>query len=275
MNAQKEEKLKKVLEAVPAGFLVDSNWLSAHDISRFLTRTYIENGWLERVARGVFRRPTPELTSPYKIEWRNCLLSIQHIMGHKVHIGGATALALKGYSHYLPLSGNASIWLYGQKVPNWLSKLSLNAQIIERNISLFADPALGLAKEGAKTQDTLPWDWPLVMSTPERAIFEALNELPDNESFHNLDMQFEGLVNLRPKLLTDLLNKCQKIKVRRLFFILADRHAHAWRKRLNPEDFNLGTGDRALIKGGKLHPRYRVMVPAEFANIVEEASHGT
>jgi len=26
----------------------------------------------------------------------------------------------------------------------------------------------------------------------------------------------------------------------------------------------LGTGDRALVRGGKIHPRYRIMVPPEF-----------
>lgn len=138
MNAQKEEKLKKVLEAVPAGFLVDSSWLTAHDISRFLTRKYIESGWLERVAHGLFRRPTPRFANSHKIDWRTCLLSVQHIMGYKVHIGGSTALALQGYSHYLPLSGGTSIWLYGQKVPSWLNKLQLDAHITKRSVMALA-----------------------------------------------------------------------------------------------------------------------------------------
>ncbi|WP_240481103.1 type IV toxin-antitoxin system AbiEi family antitoxin domain-containing protein [Ectothiorhodospira sp. BSL-9] len=57
------------------------------------------------------------------------------------------------------------------------------------------------------------------------------------------------------------------MKLRRLFFVFADRHKHVWRERLNPDDFNLGTGDRALITGGKIHPRYRIMVPPEFVDI--------
>lgn len=36
---------------------------------------------------------------------------------------------------------------------------------------------------------------------------------------------------------------------------------------LTPDDFNLGTGDRALITGGKIHPRYRIVVPPEFVDI--------
>lgn len=77
------------------------------------------------------------------------------------------------------------------------------------------------------------------MSSPERAILEAIDELPDHESFHNLDMVFESLTTLRPKMLSALLYSCRKIKVRRLFFVFADRHDHPWRKRLDPEKFDL------------------------------------
>lgn len=71
-----------------------------------------------------------------------------------------------------------------------------------------------------------------------------LDELPEHESFYNLDMVFEGLTSLRPKVLTALLTSCRKIKVRRLFFVLADRHDHAWRKHLNTGAFDFGTGER-------------------------------
>ena len=88
-----------------------------------------------------------------------------------------------------------------------------------------------------------------------------LDELPEHESFYNLDMVFEGLTSLRPKALTALLTSCRKIKVRRLFLVLADRHDHAWRKHLNTDAFDFGAGGRVLVKGGKIHPAYRIMVP--------------
>ncbi|WP_312887682.1 type IV toxin-antitoxin system AbiEi family antitoxin domain-containing protein [Rhizobium laguerreae] len=143
-----------------------------------------------------------------------------------------------------------------------------------RGASLFSDPGLGLMENKTANALTTPWGWALGMSTPERAILEALDELPAHESFHNLDMIFEGLATLSPRRLTALLQSCRKIKVRRLFFIFADRHKHAWRERLNTEDFKLGTGDRALVKGGKIHPRYRIMVPAEFVETTTGADDG-
>jgi len=274
MSTLKENKLKKVLEEVPAGFLVDSSWLAAHGVSRFLTRKYVDGDWLERLSRGVFRRPAPGGSRPGATDWQTCLLSVQHIMGYKVHVGAMTALALQGHSHYLQLGGRPVVWLYGQDFPKWLSRLPLNARTILRSSTLFDEQALGLVGEGVHVQDALPWDWRLNTSSPERAVLEAMDELPENESFHNLDKVFEGLVNLRPQILAALLASCQKIKVRRLFFVFADRHGHAWRKRLDSDDYDLGSGDRALVTGGKIHPRYRIMVPADFVYETSDADHG-
>ena len=260
-----------MLEAVPAGYLVDAAWLTDHGIAYETFRDYVKRGWLERLERGVFRRPLPKSAQRSTIDWKTCLLSVQHIMGYKVHVGGTTALALQGHSHYLSLGETGTVWLYGNDIPNWLHKLPLDAKLRARKLSLFSDYALGLSDTGDQddTRRGLPWDWSLRMSGPERAILEALDELPDNESFHSLDMAFEGLTTLRPKLLTGLLRNCKKIKVKRLFFVFSDRHGHAWRKRLDPDAFDLGSGDRALVKGGKIHPRYRIMVPPEFAGLQE------
>lgn len=267
MSALKRDKLKSVLEAVPAGFVVDAPWLEAHGVNRFLTRKYIESGWLERLERGVFRRPAPQ---PVPLDWPTCLLSLQHIMNYQIHAGGSTALGLHGYSHYLPLGASPPLWLYGSAIPSWLARIKLDAPLTSRGLSLFSDPGLGLTESKAGSTNTVPWGWALRLSSPERAILEALDELPDHESFHNLDMVFEGLATLSPRRLSALLQSCRKIKVRRLFFVYADRHKHAWRERLSPGEFDLGTGDRALVKGGKIHPRYRIMVPPEFVSTTGE-----
>ena len=259
-----------MLESIPAGFLVDSPWLTKHGISRFLTQKYIKSGWLERVARGVFRRPAPRSTDT--IDWRTCLLSMQHIMGYQVHVGGMSALSLHGHGHYLRLGGDVPIWVYGLGIPSWLTKLRLSAQLTTRRPSLFSEATLGLSPEQQiYASSSLPWDWPLTISTPERATLEAMDELPGHESFHNLDVVFESLTTLRPRMLAALLKTCKKIKVARLFFVFADRHDHAWRKRLAAGAFNLGSGDRALVKGGRIHPRYRIVVPEAFAKPEGEA----
>ncbi|MYB33531.1 MAG: hypothetical protein F4X92_00070 [Gammaproteobacteria bacterium] len=271
MNGQKYKNIKILLESVPAGFFVDSAWLERHGIGRRSSYYHVKRGWLERIHRGVFRRPVPCPSKPNILDWKPCLLSMQHIMEYTLHVGGTSALALQGHIHYLHLGNNDTVWVYGDDMPNWLSRIPLNAKLETRSRSLFSDvPDLCISEQNDQRNTasaSLPWDWTLTMSTPERAILEALDELPNYESFHNLDMVFESLTNLRPRRLAELLNLCKKIRVVRLFFVFADRHDHAWRKRLDPQEFNLGTGDRALVKGGKIHPRYRIVVPDEFVKV--------
>jgi hypothetical protein len=272
MDAARSQNLKKLLDAVPAGYLVDAAWLVSQGIAYESFRDYVKRGWLDRITRGVFRRPLPSTAATpmsNSIVWKTCILSTQHIMGHDLHVGGTTALGEQGHAHYLRLGESAPVWVYGDSIPNWLVKLPMDAEIRTRPRSLFADPKRGLIE--AKTTGQ-PWDWGLTMSTPERAVLEAMDELPDHESFHTLDMVFESLTTLRPKLLSDLLQACRKIKVRRLFFVFADRHDHPWRKRIDPQAFDLGSGDRALVRGGKIHPRYRIMVPEDF--VKPEADSG-
>lgn len=41
---------------------------------------------------------------------------------------------------------------------------------------------------------------------------------------------------------------CHSVKVKRLFFF-AERHGHAWLKRLDRQAIDLGRGKRMLVKG--------------------------
>ena len=107
------------------------------------------------------------------------------------------------------------------------------------------------------------WDWPLTVSQPERAFLEMLDELPKKESFHHADMMMQGAANFSPRRLQKLLVDCRSVKVKRLFFFFADRHKHAWRKRLDKSAIDLGSGKRMLVKGGKLDPVYQITVPED------------
>jgi hypothetical protein len=156
--------------------------------------------------RGVFRRPTRE---PVPLDWQACLLSLQQITNYQVQAGGITALSLQGYSHCLPLGKPPPAWLYGSAIPSWLARLTLDAPVTTPSVSLFNDPGLGLAESKSGSGNALPWGWALRLSSPERAFLEALDELPVHESFHNLDMVFEGLATLSPRRLAALLQRRQ------------------------------------------------------------------
>jgi hypothetical protein len=282
MAGQKEDKLKKLLQAVPPGFLVDSRWLVARKFRRSSVHDYARRGWLQRVAHGLYRRPVAVAADRGQytpLDWQILVLSLQRVMGYPIHVGGMTALRQRGYAHYLRLGGDERVFLYGERIPSWINKVSTNARFTVRRLKLFAGSTLGVDDEQSREEHSANeavawWSWPLRTSSPERAILEALDELPDGESFHTLDVTFESLATLRPRKLAALLAKCTSVKVKRLFFVFADRHAHAWRKHVEPEKLALGKGDRSLVKGGKLHRRYRITVPPEYAAPKEESSGG-
>jgi hypothetical protein len=111
------------------------------------------------------------------------------------------------------------------------------------------------------------WDWKLILSTPERALLELLDELPKRETFHQVDMLMQGMTNLSPRRLKKLLGDCKSVKVKRLFFFFADRHAHPWLKPLKNEKFDLGKGKRMLVKGGRLDQAYQITVPKDLNDV--------
>jgi hypothetical protein len=80
------------------------------------------------------------------------------------------------------------------------------------------------------------------------------------------DMMFEGATTLRPSLVMTLLSGCKNVKVKRLFLWFADRQQHQWFKRLKVSAIDLGSGKRAIAKGGKLDKKYLITVPAEYVN---------
>lgn len=59
MRGEDQNKLEKLLEAVPSGFLVDSSWLAHNGIGRRSSNACFQRGWLERLDRSVFRRHAP------------------------------------------------------------------------------------------------------------------------------------------------------------------------------------------------------------------------
>lgn len=277
MDGHSASKLKHLLQTVPPGFLVDTTWMTRHAISRQSVSAYVKRGWLERVMQGVFRRPFTTGENPEALTgWKIPLLSAQWIMGHEFHVGGTSALSVRGHAHYLPLGGGFVLYLYGRDIPAWLLKLRTDARVVRRSGALFGGDKVGIEdslSEGSDAELALsPWRWPIRMSSAERAILEAIDELPKSGSFRTIDTLFERLVNLRPKLLTALLAQCRSVKVKRLFLVYADKHAHAWRRHIDMSKIDIGRGDRALATGGRLHPLYRITIPANL--LPQEAGHG-
>lgn len=265
-------KLNQLERSLPEGLLVDAAWMTREGYSTALRAHYVTSGRLEQPARGVYSRPRGSL------RWQQAVISLQTLLGMTLVVGGRTALDLQGFAHYLA-HDTEEVHLHGPKPPPaWLAKLPLSVRFVYRNDHrLFDDPPaeLGVALDPAAgaegrsppnshhfvVQPWGQWDWPLVLSTPERAILELLDELPDHESFEQADKLMGSLTNLSPRRMQTLLAGCHSVKVKRLFFFFADRHAHAWLKHLDKDAIDLGTGKRLLAKGGKLDRTYQITVP--------------
>lgn len=276
MAAQLERKLNRLQGELPEGLLVDAQWLEKRGYSSSLRSQYVTAGWLEQPARGVFRRPRG------KLAWEHVVTSLQALLDLPVSVGGRTALDLQGYAHYLPQS-QRRVHLYSEgPLPGWLGKLPLQVRFIRHNRARFlprhemAGSGVTLSDDGA-TNSVLPgglrvtrggeWQWPLVMSTPERAILELLDELPTHGTFDDADKIMEGLINLSPRRLQTLLEEASSVKVKRLFLFFADRHRHPWLAHLKRDKITLGKGKRVLAKAGRLDPAYQITVPEELGAI--------
>ncbi len=177
---------------------------------------------------------------------------------------------MAGYAHYLKLGERSRVHFFGE-VPSWLKRLPMQSEIVVRRRALFGDDPLGIDDANLAAARSQPmvdvWRWPLRASSPERAIFKALDELPRNATF-------EGLVALQPGRLTALLKACRSVKMRRLFFVFADKHRHAWRKHLDTSGIDFGSGPQALVEGGRFHPTYRIYVPEAFLSGTPQAADG-
>ena len=200
MGYEKGEKLNQLQRLLPTGLVVTAAWLNKHEYSSALLRKYVANGWLEQPARGIYRRPAGELL------WQHVVISLQTLLETPVFVGGRTALEQQGLSHYVSQASPREVHLYfGTPPPGWLKKVPVKEHLVLHRTrrlfkstqmfstgrwsserQAFLDPNVTIPNDFS-LQNWGQWDWPLAMSKPERAVLELLDEIPENESFHQAD----------------------------------------------------------------------------------------
>jgi hypothetical protein len=269
-NADRRQLL---LTLVPEGFPVTKQWLARQspELDRHAIDNLLKSKQLMALAPGVYMRPGTRLT------WQGVVSSLQDILRTDLSVGGLTALELHGFAHYLPLSRQRTVHLYGKNhLPAWLSAALPDVQFVRHN-RLASLGATGLVNREYDTQERTLLDigtseqrrtaWPFTLSSPERAYLEVLVDVPDTISFEHADQLLQGMTTLSPRRMEQLLRKCANVKVRRLFYWMAERHAYAWLKKLPQpgalDELGLGSGNRVLARGGRLDPKYHITVPEE------------
>ncbi len=252
----RKETTKKLHKLLPHGLIATKKWLLEQGVSRHTLDNQVKSGQLVPVATAVYSKPNVMLT------WQGVVCSLQNLMKEDVLVGGITAVKLLGFGHYLSTSRKITVHLYAQaKAPSWLNKLLPDVTFVWHGTQRLWQPEISTNKNLA-TQHTWREDLPpLYLSSVEKAYLELLIEVPESVSFEHADEIMQGLTSLSPRKLRQLLQNCRNVKVKRLFFWFAERHAYPWIKKLNPDDFDLGSGKRLLIKGGKLDHKYQITVP--------------
>ena len=253
MTTNSDKKLMNLLaNHVPETVLLAS-WLEKNGISRELQQYYLKSGWLESFGSGAFKRPNEN------VNWLGALSSLQRQMDLPVHVGGLTSLSLQGLTHYARL-GNEFLYLFSPqyvKLPKWFRDQGWSAQV-KHVKTKFLPIFVGLFeyKEGSVK---------LQLSSPERAMLECLYLTPNHFDMVECYQILEGLSNLRPKVLQELLEKCSSIKVKRLFLFMASRANHQWLSFIDTTKVELGKGDRILVKGGVYVSQHQISISKELA----------
>ena len=250
------DKRTKSHDIVPEGLLVNRSWLKGKNVDRPLVDYYLRSGGLEAVAQGIYRRPGPAL------KWQHVIYSLQEL-GYTVHVGGQTALELQGLAHNLPMQGLKRVQLYGvNKLPGWVNKVTKSVDFELRKPRLFSS----FPEQAITTEPFGHWDWSIRLAKPELALLELLAGVKKAVDFEVADTLMGSASNLRPRLITMLLESCQNILAKRLFLWFAERHHYQWLSKVELDKVYLGSGKRMVVKNGSLDKKYQITVPRAMAD---------
>ena len=212
MTGQNKEKLKRLLNKWPQNSIVTSQWLRGLKISRQLVQSYVRAGWIKPLGHGAYQR------ADLKVTWYQALAGLQKQKKMLVHVGGPTAIALRGASHYLRLSHKERVFLFSPPkvhLSTWFYKYSWN-QPIEHIKTSFLPSKLAVSLYDYQNTK-------IMLSSLERAILECLYISPKKFTLLECYQILEGLRLLRPRVLQKLLISCHSIKVKRLFLYMTEK----------------------------------------------------
>jgi hypothetical protein len=256
MSASRGEKLNQLLQAWPSGTVALPPFFARQGVTASLTARYRKSGWIDALGRGAFVRRGD------KVDWQGAVYALQRHAGKAIQPGGLTALELNGQAHFLRMAkGRPEVHLYGppgERLPSWMREHDWGV--------LFRYFGQKLFSHSVDVGQKLFGGFSLSISSPERAILEVLDGVPEVASFEEARLLMEGLPSLRPGLMQQLLEACTSVKVKRLCLHLADATQMPWRSELVDSRIDLGSGKRQIVRGGRLDARYNITVPRDQAD---------
>lgn len=261
MKSQRINKIKH-------GQLVTRRWLMDEGFMRPDIDYYLRSGSLQAVVRGIYRRPGDPLS------WESVVYALNGL-GYKLHVGGATAIKERGFSHFVSMEDSETIDLYShQRLPLWIEtwhqtqEMSVQEFRFVRHKQPWLD---GLPLSSLFTRSFGTLGNKISYASAELALLEILIEAKTTTDLVTIDRWLESMSSLSPSRLNELLLLCPNIKAKRLFGWFAERHNHAWASKISWLNIDLGKGKRSLIKGGRYNAKWKITVPQK---LEEATQHG-
>lgn len=251
MSTETSTKINQLLNSSPTGIVFTSKWLTKLGYSLDLQKRYRRGNWLESIGSGAMIRKGDI------VDYTGAIYAFQHQLGLSIHPGGRTSIALQGRTHYLEFLENKTLMGFpGEKLPSWWKAQTQWAKSSTYNTSSFLPNDIGMIDLELKT-------YSIKVSGLARAILECIYLAPKTYEILECYTLMQGLNNLRPNTVQELLEHCGSIKVKRLFLYLANKAGHSWLEYIDLSKIDLGKGKRALVKNGIYIKEYMITVPIE------------
>lgn len=179
--------------------------LAKHNVSAALAAHYARTGWLTRLGPGVYAFPGGRLDRDQS------LLFLQGRID-RLHVGGKTALAWQGVTHFLSSVETLTLWgTEKTTLPNWFinqfpsnyrSWALLNNKVADKG--LFTPPELTSQVK---------------VSVRERALLELLRDIRTEMDLEEARQLFFATKGMRVKNAGELLEGCTNVRTVRLFLM--------------------------------------------------------
>lgn len=254
MSLENNYKIKFLVNKWPKETVCLTSWLTANGYSSQLLHRYKKSNWIESVGTGAIKQTGDTISV------EGAVYALQNQAKSSIHLGGKTALAMLGKSHYLEFATKKKILFGGadEKLPLWMVDYNWGLSI-DFIASAFLPGTIGLVSKEIKS-------FTINISGAPRALMECLYLAPKKQDLVECYELMEGLSNLRPSSVQSLLEACSSVKVKRLFLYMAEKAQHPWLQHLDVERIDLGTGNRSLVKNGVYIASYQITVPKELAS---------
>lgn len=247
MGTSPNNLFRKLLPVLPRGSPLGTAWLLDHGLTAKQAARLADDGWLNRLSRGVYLLPGDTLDRDACIAWLSAAVP-------GCHVAGKTALAWRGVRHNIPSREPLTLW--GDRpcaLPAWFtSEFDARYQAIH----LFDNdmpPELGLAPLPAGRSDVM-------VSTPERAVLELLSDVGKRQSMEEAGHLIESFRSPRLQVFEALLSHLTRIKVVRLAYQFADEFDLPWKALARHHSERLGGGKR-WVSVGKTGDRLNLKRP--------------